>query len=163
MIPRYVLAPNVPTPPEVVEHMLAMAEVKSTDTVYDIGCGDGRIAIAAAKRGATCLGVDIETYWIELSQKNALAAGVSDLIQFKECDATELDFRPASVVFMYLVEWSTQMIAKSLISQCAPGTRVVSHSFAFTKVPTTRTESVVDAEGQNRRVHLWVLGESVTP
>jgi 2-polyprenyl-3-methyl-5-hydroxy-6-metoxy-1,4-benzoquinol methylase len=158
MTPRYILANYVPTPPEVVEHMIRLADVQSGDMVYDIGCGDGRIAIAAAARGARCLGVDVEAYWVEQSRQNALAAGVSHLAQFEHCDATELDLRPANVVFLYLVHWSTQRLADAIGQQCAPGTRVVSHSFPFAKVPAVKTESLVDAEGQTRHVHLWVTG-----
>lgn len=98
MTPRYILAPYVPTPPEVVEQMIRLADVQPADMVYDLGCGDGRLAIAAAaSRGARCLAVDVEQYWVEQSRINAAAAGVSHLVQFEHCDATELDLRPATL------------------------------------------------------------------
>jgi len=156
--PRYILAPYVATPPDVVERMIHLAEVRPEDVVYDLGCGDGRLAIAAsATREARSLGVDVETHWIEQSRVNAAAAGVSHLAQFEQCDAVDLDLRPASVVFLYLVHWSTQLLATALLRQCSPGSRVVSHTFPFGAVPSTKSESFVSASGQNRSIHLWVL------
>jgi SAM-dependent methyltransferase len=157
LIPRYILAPYVPTPPEVVERMIDLAGVQPDDRVYDLGCGDGRLAIAASEiRGARSLGVDVEPYWVERSQLNASAAGVAHLAKFEQGDATSLDLRPATVIFMYLVDWSTQLLARSILQQCAPGTRVVSHSFPFEMGLATRSESFADSEGQPRRIHLWI-------
>jgi SAM-dependent methyltransferase len=144
--------------------MICLADVQPGDMVYDLGCGDGRLAIAAATlRGARSLGVDIEPYWVEQSRLNAIAAGVSHLAQFDHRDAIGLDLRPASVVFLYLVDWSTQMLANALLEQCAPGTRVVSHSFPFGSVPATRTEVFVDTAGRTCSVHLWVIAGPSTP
>lgn len=144
--------------------MICLADIQPGDMVYDLGCGDGRLAIAAATaRGARSLGVDIELYWVEQSRLNATAAGVSHLAQFEHRDAIGLDLRPASVVFLYLVDWSTQLIASVLLNQCAPGTRVVSHNFPFSSVPATQTESLVDASGRTRHVHLWVIAGPTTP
>ena len=164
MPPRYILAPYVATPPEVVEQMVSLADVQPGDIVYDLGCGDGRLAIAAATaRGARSLGVDIEPYWVEESRRNAIAAGVSHLAQFEDGDALGLDLRPATVVFLYLVNWSTQMLADAILQQCAPGTRVVSHSFLFGPERPTRTESLVDATGNTHYLHLWVVERPPRP
>ena len=157
--PRYILAPYVATPHDIAAHMVELADVQASDCVYDLGCGDGRLLIAAAQlRGARGLGVDIEPYWIEQAQANALQAGVSDQAQFEQRDALELDLTPASVVFLYLVHWSTQRIMQQLLAQCAPGTRVVSHSFEFEALAGSRTRTVVDSEGNSHRLHLHVIG-----
>lgn len=157
--PRYILAPFVPTPPEVVERMLDLAGVTSADTVYDLGCGDGRIAIAAAKRGARAVGVDIEAHWVEESQKNAVAAGVSELASFELQDALTADLAPATVVMLYLVEWSTRMLDEKLAAELRPGARIVSHSFSMGDRPAEKTEQWVDATGQQRTLRLWIAGK----
>jgi SAM-dependent methyltransferase len=159
--PRYILAPYVATPQDIAAQMVELADVQASDVVYDLGCGDGRLLIAAAQlRGARGLGVDIEPYWIEQSQANALQAGVSDQVQFEQRDALELDLAPASVVFLYLVHWSTQRIMQQLLTQCAPGTRVVSHSFEFESLPGSRTRTVLDSDGSSHLLHLHVIGAS---
>lgn len=155
--PRYILAPYLATAPDVVERMLDLAGVRSGDRVYDLGCGDGRLAIAAALRGAQAFGVDIEPWWVEQSRLNAEAAGVAQRTVFAPGDALAVDLGPATVVVLYLVHWSTQLMARELLGRCAPGTRVVSNGFAFEAVTTTRTESFVDAAGQARAIHLWVV------
>lgn len=155
---RYILAPYVPTPPDVADQMIALAAVDASDFVVDLGCGDGRIAIAAARvRRAHALGVDIEPSWIEEARTNAEAAGVSHLTEFLHQDALSVDLRPATVVFIYLVEWSTNLVAERILGQCRSGTRVVSHSFAFPASTNAATETFVDANGRRRFLHLWVL------
>lgn len=159
-MPRYILAPYVATPPEVIEYMLQLGQVGADDVVYDLGCGDGRMLIAAAQLGACGVGVDIEPYWIELANTAATGAGLADRARFQLCDALALDCSDASVVLAYLMPWSTQMVAAQLLKQCRPGTRVVSHSFAFEAVVgQTRSEHVQDASGQSHSIHLWVIGE----
>ncbi len=153
--PKYILAPYVPTPLEVVERMVRIADVQASDTAYDLGCGDGRVLInAAATRGAKGVGVDIEPYWIEQSRLNASLAGVSELVRFECGDALAVDLAPATVVFLYLVHWSTQLVASHLLNHVRPGTRIVSHSFPIEAFPTA-TDSFVDAEGTLRTVFLW--------
>lgn len=155
--PRYILAPYVPTPPEVVECMLDVAQVGPADLVYDLGCGDGRLAIAAAGRGAHALGVDIEQHWIESARASAQAAGVADRVRFEQCDATNLDLSPANVVLMYLVHWSTQRMVAAIARHCLSGTRVVSHSFPIETGGEVVQTIVSDGAGASRAVHLWVL------
>jgi SAM-dependent methyltransferase len=153
--PKYILAPYVPTPIEVVEHMVRIAGVQASDTAYDLGCGDGRVLIhSAATCGARGVGVDIEPYWVEQSRLNAALAGVSELVQFECRDALEVDLAPATVVFLYLVHWSTQLVASHLLNRVRPGTRIVSHGFPIEAFPTA-TDSFVDATGTPRRVFLW--------
>ncbi|APV48309.1 hypothetical protein BWI17_00595 [Betaproteobacteria bacterium GR16-43] len=158
--PRYVLAPYLPTPHNVVEGMLRLADVKASDTVYDLGCGDGRLVISAAEtRGARGLGVDIEPYWVEQSRLNASAAGVSHLARFEQADALDLDLSPATVVFAYLVHWSTRLVAQHFVKSARPGTRLVSHSFPIELGPT-RSESVVAEDGTSRIIHLFIAPSS---
>lgn len=157
--PRYILAPYVATADDVVEHMLDLAGVGPDDVVFDLGCGDGRLAIAAARRGALAYGVDIEPWWVEHSRLNAEAAGVSDRARFEQRDAMDVDVSTASVVVLYLVHWSTQRMAAELLERCAPGTRIVSNSFPFEGCPGARTQTIIDATGQSRDLHLWVLPE----
>ena len=160
--PRYILAPFVPTPPEVVERMLDLAGVTSADVVYDLGCGDGRIVIAAAKRGARAVGVDIEPHWVAEATKNAAAAGVSDRARFEVQDALVLDVSSATVVMLYLVEWSTRMLDEKLAAELRPGARIVSHSCGMGDRPAEKTEQWVDATGEPRTLRLWIAGKSGT-
>ncbi len=155
---RYILAPYLATPPEVVERMLDLAGVTSGDVVYDLGCGDGRIVVAAVRRGARGVGVDIEPHWIEESHKNAAAAGVSDLASFELQDALLVDLSPATVVMLYLVEWSTRMLEAKLAAELRPGSRVVSHSFSMGDQQPEKIEQWVDSAGQSRTLRLWISG-----
>ena len=159
MTPLHILAPYVPTPPDVVERMVELAQVRSSDVVFDLGCGDGRLLIAAAsKAGSRGLGVDIEPYWVEQATAHAVAAGVSHLARFEHQDALSVDLTPATVVFLYLVHWSTQLLAARILAQVADGTRIVSHSFPIESLVPARTESFIDASGQERSLHLCVTG-----
>lgn len=160
--PRYILAPFVPTPPEVVERMLDLAGVTSSDVVYDLGCGDGRVVIAAAKRGARGFGVDIEAHWVGEARKAAAAAGVGDLVAFEQQDALAVDLSQATVVMLYLVEWSTRMLDAKLAAELRPGARIVSHSFGMGDRPAEKTEQWVDSTGESRTLRLWIAGKSGT-
>jgi SAM-dependent methyltransferase len=143
----------VPTPPEVVDAMLKTARVGSKDVVYDLGCGDGRIVIAAAKQyGARGVGVDIDPERIKEARANAEAAGVTDRVKFIQGDLFEMDLRPASVVTLYLLESLNLKLQPKLVTELKPGTRVVSH--AFSMGPWTPDEEL-NVEG--RRVYLWTI------
>ena len=156
-VPRYILAPHVPTAPDVVTRMIQLAQVGPGDVVYDFGCGDGRLAIAAALCGASSVGVDLEAHWVDASRRNAEAAGVTHLARFERGDALVVDVRRSTVVFLYLVHWSTRLVAQHLRERCAAGTRVVSNGFPFDPSWRTVTESFVDDSGQPRSIHLWVV------
>jgi SAM-dependent methyltransferase len=120
----------LPTPPAVVDRMLAMADVRSDDIVYDLGSGDGRIVIAAAKqRGARGTGVEIDPELIAESNKNAAAAGVADKVRFIQADLFTFDFHDATVVALYLGRSLNIRLRDRILKELAPGTRVVSHAF----------------------------------
>ncbi len=121
--------PFVPTPNEVVEKMLDAANVGPGDYVIDLGSGDGRIVIAAAKRGAFAHGVDIDPQRIREAKANAKEAGVEDNVVFVEGNIFETDFSPASVVTMYLLNSVNLKLRPRILETLQPGTRVVSHSF----------------------------------
>ena len=158
-VPLYILAPFVPTPKDVVERMLQIAEVTSRDLVYDLGCGDGRIIItAASKYGARGVGVDIEPYRVAESQSGAKKAGVEDLVTFKLQDAMTMDLSPATVVMLYLVQWSTSKLEPIIRRQVRPGTRIVSHNFGFDGWTPAKTEKFTDVSGSLGTLYLWIGG-----
>jgi SAM-dependent methyltransferase len=123
--------PYVPTLPEIVDEMLRLANVGKNDVVYDLGCGDGRLIIAAvkkfgAKRG---VGVDIDPERIRESNENALAAGVQHRVKFFEQDLFKTNIREATVVMLYLLPEVNLRLRPKLLAELKPGTRVVSNSF----------------------------------
>lgn len=122
--------PYVASKPEVVEAMLSIAHVDSTDIIYDLGCGDGRIVITAAKKyGASGIGVDIDPNRIQEANESAVKEGVSDKVKFIEQDLFEVDFSSASVVTLYLLPYVNLKLRPKLLAQLKPGTRVVSNEF----------------------------------
>src|SRR5512139_2288709 len=119
----------VPTPEAVVQAMLKAAKVTKADVVYDLGCGDGRIVIAAARDfGARGVGIDIDPQRIAESQENARAAGVTGRVVFREQDLFEADFREATVVTLFLWPSLNLKLKPRLLKELRPGTRIVSHS-----------------------------------
>ncbi|MFN7921521.1 MAG: class I SAM-dependent methyltransferase [Bryobacteraceae bacterium] len=147
--------PYVPTPQEVVHKMLEVAQVKKGDTVYDLGCGDGRIVIMAAKEfGANAVGIDIDPNRIREANENAKTAGVSEKTRFLEKDLFEADFRAANVVTLYLLTSVNLKLRPKLLAELKPGTRIVSHNFDMGDWKPTKT---VDFQG--RKIYLWVVGE----
>ncbi len=138
------LAPYVPTPPDVVEKMLEMAKVDKKDVVYDLGCGDGRIVImAAVKFGCRGVGIDLDPKLIEESLINAQAAGVEKLVQFRVEDVTKSDISAATVVTLYLLTESNELLRPSLEKQLKPGIYVVSHNY---RIPGWEMKLVDEAE-----------------
>jgi SAM-dependent methyltransferase len=155
--PLYILAPFVPTPQDVVDRMLALGSVTSADMVYDLGCGDGRIAITAARTyGARAFGVDLEPYRVAEANSNAKAAGVESLVTFKLQDALELDVSAATVVTLYLVEWSTLKLKPMLTSQLKQGARIVSHNYDMGEWEPARVETFTDSAGKVHSLFLWL-------
>ena len=127
--PRKGDVPYEPTPPAVVERMIDLAEVHSGDVVYDLGCGDGRIVIAAVRRrGVRGVCVEIDPDLVQKSRENAKAAGVADRIQFVEGDLFEAPIADATVVTLYLWPHVNLRLRPRLLAELKPGTRVVSHS-----------------------------------
>jgi cyclopropane fatty-acyl-phospholipid synthase-like methyltransferase len=162
--PLYILAPFVPTPQDVVERMLQIADVASRDIVYDLGCGDGRVVITAAKEyGARGVGVDIEPHWVAESQSNAKNVGVEHLVMFHLEDALSVDLSRATVVALYLMHWSTLKLFPIIKSRVKPGTRIVSHNFSMGDWPPAKTEKFTDASGAVHTLYLWIVDDSVQP
>lgn len=150
------LAPYVPTPQDVVERMLALAGVTRNDVVYDLGCGDGRIPIAAARMyGARGVGVDIDPQRIAEANGNAKAAGVEHLVSFRLQDAMKTDVSPATVVTTYLLTASNLRLRPLLTAQLKPGSRIVAHSFGFGDWTPEKADSFTDAEGRARMLYLY--------
>ena len=124
--------PYVPTKQEVVEEMLRVAGVKSTDIVYDLGCGDGRIVITAARKfGARGIGVDIDPQRIAEANANAQQAGVEKQVAFRLGDLFKADIKEATVVTLYLLPEVNLRLKPRLLRELRPGTRVVSHDFSM--------------------------------
>jgi SAM-dependent methyltransferase len=149
--------PYVPTPPEVVARMLEMANVKSDDYVIDLGSGDGRIAIAAARdRGARAFGVDIDPDRVEEAQKNAQAAKVQDKVTFRRQNLFETKISDATVLTMYLLTDVNLKLRPRLLDELKPGTRIVSHAFDLGDWKADQSD-LVDA----RQVYMWVVPAKV--
>jgi SAM-dependent methyltransferase len=124
------LAPFVPTPMAVVEKMLEMAEVNETDILYDLGCGDGRIVIlAATKYGVHGVGIDIDPQRIKEANAAAKKAGVEKMVEFRLADVTKVDFSKATVITLYLLEESNELLRPLFDKFLKPGIVVVSHNY----------------------------------
>ena len=120
----------VPTPHEIVDRMLDVANVRTGDVVYDLGCGDGRMVIAAAKKFATRgVGVDLDPARIREARANAKKAGVEHLVTFKVEDMFKTDISEATVVMLYLLPELNRRLKPKLFAELRPGARVVSHDF----------------------------------
>ena len=147
--------PYVPTRPEIVQGMLDLAQVTKSDVVYDLGCGDGRIVIAAAKeRGASGLGVDIQPDVIDHANAQAQYAGVDGRVKFMLGDLFTLDLKPATVVMLYLsVELNVRLIPR-LKSQLRPGSHIVSNRFDMGDVWRPERSIVIG----ETPLHLWRVG-----
>jgi len=153
-VPPRLDVPFVPTPQEVVDRMLALAKVGRKDTLYDLGCGDGRIVITAAKRfGAHGVGIDLNPERIAEAHANAKKAGVEDRVTFRQANLFETDLSPATVVSLYLLPDVNLKLRPRLWSQLRPGSRVVSH--AFDMGPEWPPEQTVDLDG--RTIYLWTI------
>jgi hypothetical protein len=153
------LAPWVPTPQPVVDRMLELAAVSRRDVLYDIGCGDGRIVITAARRyGARGVGIDIDKDMVEESERNAAAAGVERQVKFFVMDATRADISEATVVSLYLLPESNALMRPILEAQLRPKSRVVCHNYSIPgwESRQVRMETVVDENGEDHYVYLYI-------
>lgn len=145
----------VPTPHKVVEIMLRLADIKEDDIVYDLGCGDGRIVIAAAKKaGARSYGFDIDPAMVEKSIENVKKHGVEHLVTIKEQDIFELDISEASVITLYLLPSLNVKLIPQL-ETLKPGSRIVSHDFGMTGITPDVEATVYLENGRTSRVYLW--------
>lgn len=150
-------APFFATPYPVVERMLAAAAVGPDDLVYDLGCGDGRIVIEAARRrGARGVGFDLDPARIEESRANARAAGVEHLVSFVEADIDTVDLGPATVVAIWTLPVVNLRLRPRLQAQLRPGARIVGHGFDMDDWAPTRTELVTG--GEPVPVYVWTVG-----
>ena len=143
----------VPTPQEVVDAMLVLANVTAKDVVYDLGSGDGRIPITAAQKyGARAIGIDINPQRIQEANENLAKAGVGDKVKFLNQDLFETDISEATVVTLYLLP-SLNLKLMPTLKKLKPGTRIVSHSFDMgTEWPAEKTEDV-----NGRSIYLWTI------
>jgi len=154
--------PYVPTPEDVVREMLEMARVGEEDVVYDLGCGDGRIVIMAARDfGAYGIGIDIDPERIRESEINAGEAGVSDRVRFLEGDMFEADISHATVVTLYLLTNMNMKLRPKLLRELKPGTRVVSHNYGMRD---WKPDDYAEFPGRRdtHKVYCWTVPANVT-
>ena len=158
------LAPYVPSPYDVVNRMLTLAEVTADDVVYDLGSGDGRIVITAAQRyGARGVGIDIDPQRIAESNANAERAGVQHLVEFIEMDVMEADVSEATVVTLYLLSSSNARLRPILTRQLRPGARIVSHAFSMGDWEADVVDRYEDVRGHTRTLYLWRTDGTARP
>jgi SAM-dependent methyltransferase len=146
----------IPTPDVLVEKMLDMAEVKPTDFVIDLGSGDGRTVIAAAKRGAKSLGIEYNPDMVELAKRNAAKEGVSDKTEFVKADLFESDFSQATVVALFLLAELNLKLRPKILNM-KPGTRVVSNTFDMGDWKADQTVQVADNCTSFCKAYFWLV------
>jgi ribosomal protein L11 methylase PrmA len=143
----------VPTPQEVVEDMLRLANVQKGDVLYDLGSGDGRIAITAARKyGIKATGIDIDPQRIREASENAKKAGVTSLVQFRQEDLFTADFKDATVITLYLLPDLNVKLRPKLWNELKPGTRIVSHQF---EMGAWKPEKRLESNG--RTIYFWTV------
>lgn len=154
--------PYVPTTEQAVEAMLKLADIKKTDVVYDLGCGDGRIVIAAAKSfGAHGVGIDINPVRINEAKENAKKAGVQDLVRFEENDLFEADIRQATVVTLFLLPNINLKLRPKLLADLKPGTRIVSNTFDMGDWKAVKETTIDNQDDEDsylsHKFFLWII------
>ena len=155
------LAPYDPTPQEVVDRMLTLANVRKNDVIYDLGSGDGRLLITAAKKyGVRGVGFEIEPDLVKLARENVRRAGVEKLVTIRQQDFLSVDLSPASVVTLYLSFDGNLAVREQLNRQLKPGARVVSYTFDMGDWPPKIAESYRDAAGETHAIYLWQITEA---
>ena len=143
----------VPTPEKVVDEMLKLAKVQKSDVVYDLGCGDGRLVVTAAKQyGARGVGIDINPERIKESQENATKNGVTNMVTFRNEDLFEANIKDATVVTLYLLQSLNVKLKPKLFRDLKPGTRIVSQTF---DMGDWKPDKQIEVDG--RRVYLWII------
>lgn len=151
------VVPDVRTPLVVVNEMLRLANVTAGDVVYDLGSGDGRILIAAARdRGARGVGLEIDPALVAQSTERARRLGLAERLSFRQRDLFEADLSPATVVTLYLSPDLNRRLRPKLLSELRPGSRIVSHSFDMGDWAPSRTLQVSSNEGSHT-LYLWVV------
>jgi SAM-dependent methyltransferase len=150
------IANYVPTPQEVVDRMLELAEVRKEDLLYDLGSGDGRIVITAARRyGARAVGFEIDRALVKNSRDRIREAGLEHLVEIREQDVRTVDLSPASVLTMYLSRGANLRLRSAITRQLKPGSRVVSHDFGMGNWNPDRIDQLTDSAGLSRTIYLW--------
>ena len=157
--------PFVPTPVVVIDRMLELAEVKPGDVVYDLGSGDGRIVIRAAKKyGVRAVGIEMDQLLLDQARKDAKAEGVSDLVEFRSEDALKADISAATVVTLYMLPWFNEAMKPNFQKMLKPGARIVAHDFGIEGWEPDKTVKLPEIEimpGGRRHQHtiyLWRIG-----
>ena len=159
--------PFVPTPIEVVDRMLDLAEVKKGDVVYDLGSGDGRIVIRAAKKyGVRALGIEMDSSLLDKAKKDAKTAGVSHLVEFRSEDALKTNLSKATVVTLYMLPWFNEAMKPSFKKYLKPGARIVAHDFGIEGWKPDKTEKLPEFElkpgGYKHQhvIYLWRIDDA---
>jgi SAM-dependent methyltransferase len=157
--------PFVPTTEPAVQAMMKLADVKKSDVVYDLGCGDGRLVIAAAKLGARGVGIDINPVRIAEAKENARKAGVEDRVRFEENDLFEADIHEATVVTLFLLPEVNLKLKPKLLRDLKPGTRIVSNTFDMGEWKADKESTVGDAPDDDdgylsHKFYLWIVPAS---
>jgi cyclopropane fatty-acyl-phospholipid synthase-like methyltransferase len=139
--------PFVPTPIEVIDKMLEMARVQKNDVVYDLGSGDGRVVIRAAKKyGARGVGIEMDQTLLDKARKSADAEGVSHLVEFRAEDALKTDLSPATIVTLYMLPWFNEAMKPNFRKYLKPGSRIVAHDFGIEGWKPDKTEKLPEPE-----------------
>jgi precorrin-6B methylase 2 len=153
------LAPFDPTPQEVVERMLRLAAVKPGDLLYDLGTGDGRVAITAAKKyGIKAVGFETDPGLVKLARENVRKQGVEHLVEIRQEDFLTVDLSLPSVVTLYLSYDGNLAVRPRLMSQLKSGARVISYNFDMAEWQPKVAESYLDAAGNGHMIYLWEIG-----
>ena len=150
----------VPTPQALVDKMMEMAKVTPNDTVYDLGSGDGRTVITAAKRGATAMGIEYNPDMVELSKRNAAKEGVGEKATFMKADLFETDFSKASVITMFLLP-DINLRLRPKILDMKPGTRIVSNTFDMGDWTPDEIAQSVDGCTSYCKANFWIVPAKV--
>jgi ribosomal protein L11 methylase PrmA len=149
----------VPTPQEVVEDMLRLVDLKKGDVLYDLGSGDGRIPVTAAKKyGVRAVGIDIDPHRIKEANENARKAGVTGLVEFRNEDLFKSNFREATVITLYLLPELNLRLQPRLLAELKPGTRIVSHAFDMGGWPPEKK-----LESKGRTIYFWTIPDPKRP
>lgn len=152
----YISVPFVPTPMEVVREMLRVAGLKPGETVLDLGCGDGRVLVVAAKEfGARAIGIELRTDLVSKAALNAIKEGVRDKILIIHGNFFELRLPPADVIFLYLLTSVNERLRPKLEREAKPGTRIVSHDFEVVGWKPNRIVEFRDGS-RSHRIYLYV-------
>jgi SAM-dependent methyltransferase len=154
------IAPFVTTPDEVVTRMLELAEIEKGDVLYDLGSGDGRIVVAAARKyGIKAVGFEIDPVLVKDSRQIIQQAGLQRLVEIREQDIRTVDFSAASVVTMYLYPAANLRLRPVLMRQLKPGSRVISHDFGMGSWEPDRVERLKDPAGVSRVIYRWRIAD----